>query len=146
MDLNFLGIGIPEILVILIIALIVVGPQRLPEVAAQIGRAVRQIRRYAAEITYQFREELDALTREYEAMQEELKRTQEELRQVQEQIREDARAVAQDLESAQRDIAEAVDTAAVAATKGQGESAKAVPLEVRRDARGEEEDRLPTSS
>ena len=39
------GIGIPELLVILIVALIVLGPQRLPEVAKGLGRALAEFRK-----------------------------------------------------------------------------------------------------
>jgi len=78
---EFLGIGLPELLVILILALLVVGPQRLPQTAAQIARFIRQVRRYATEVTEQLREEMEKLEAEYEAMQEQLRRTQEELRQ-----------------------------------------------------------------
>jgi sec-independent protein translocase protein TatA len=37
--------GPAEILVILVVALIVLGPQRLPDVARQIGRALGEVRR-----------------------------------------------------------------------------------------------------
>jgi Tat protein translocase TatB subunit len=38
-------VGPGEILVILIVALLVFGPQRLPEVGRQVGAAVRELRR-----------------------------------------------------------------------------------------------------
>jgi TatA/E family protein of Tat protein translocase len=40
-----MNVGPPEILVILIVALLVFGPKRLPEVGRQVGSAVREIRR-----------------------------------------------------------------------------------------------------
>lgn len=38
------GIGWPEIIVILIIALIVFGPKRLPEMGRSLGRGIREFR------------------------------------------------------------------------------------------------------
>ncbi|HET9730085.1 MAG TPA: twin-arginine translocase TatA/TatE family subunit [Acidimicrobiia bacterium] len=40
-----MSIGPAEILVILIVALIVFGPQRLPEVGRQVGSAMRELRK-----------------------------------------------------------------------------------------------------
>ncbi len=48
------GIGAQEIIVILIVALIVVGPQRLPEVAGQVAKAIRDFRRMSDELTGEF--------------------------------------------------------------------------------------------
>ena len=42
------GIGILEILLIFALFAIIFGPHRLPEIAAQFGRAVRVLRAYAA--------------------------------------------------------------------------------------------------
>lgn len=39
------GIGMPELLVILVVALIVLGPKRLPEAARGLGRALAELRR-----------------------------------------------------------------------------------------------------
>ena len=39
------SIGGPEILVVLLVALIVLGPKRLPQAARQVGRAVSEFRR-----------------------------------------------------------------------------------------------------
>lgn len=40
-----MSVGTPEILVILLVALLVFGPQRLPEVGRQVGAAMRELRR-----------------------------------------------------------------------------------------------------
>jgi Tat protein translocase TatB subunit len=48
------GIGMPEVVVILVIALIVLGPKRLPEVARSLGKAVSEFRRQSSEIMDEF--------------------------------------------------------------------------------------------
>ena len=48
------GIGPTELIVIMVIALIVFGPQRLPEIAGQIGKAIRDFRRMSADMTGEF--------------------------------------------------------------------------------------------
>ncbi len=39
------GIGMPELLVILVIAIIFIGPSKLPDVARALGRGMREFRR-----------------------------------------------------------------------------------------------------
>ena len=38
------GIGIPELMIILVIVLLVFGPSKLPEIAKGLGRAIRDFR------------------------------------------------------------------------------------------------------
>ena len=42
------SLGAPEILVILVVALLVLGPERLPEAARQAGRALAEMRRMSS--------------------------------------------------------------------------------------------------
>jgi len=58
------GIGLPELVVILAVALIVLGPQRLPEVARMLGRAYGQLRRASEEFQNTIRQDLAALERQ----------------------------------------------------------------------------------
>lgn len=44
------GLGMPELLLILAIALIVIGPQKLPEVAKTLGRAMGEFKRSAQDL------------------------------------------------------------------------------------------------
>jgi sec-independent protein translocase protein TatB len=53
------GIGAPELVVILIVALVVLGPERLPDVARTIGRTVYEFRKVTGEATSVFREVID---------------------------------------------------------------------------------------
>ena len=48
------SIGPAEILVVLIVALLVLGPSKLPDAARSLGRAIGEVRRY----TYGFQEEV----------------------------------------------------------------------------------------
>jgi Tat protein translocase TatB subunit len=51
---NFFGMGSWEILIILIAALIIFGPGRLPEVAGQAGRWIRDLRRMTTDLSDEF--------------------------------------------------------------------------------------------
>ncbi len=44
------GIGMPELLVILVIGLLVLGPKRLPELARSLGRGMAEFRRASTEL------------------------------------------------------------------------------------------------
>ena len=53
------SIGAPEILVILVVALIVLGPNRLPEAARQVGRALSEFRRMSAGFQAELRDAMN---------------------------------------------------------------------------------------
>lgn len=52
------GIGVPEFMVILVVALLAFGPDRLPDFARQAGRMVRQVRKFAHNARDDIRAEL----------------------------------------------------------------------------------------
>jgi sec-independent protein translocase protein TatB len=52
------GIGLPELMVIIVVAVIVFGPDRLPEFARQAGRLVRQLRQFTNAARDDIRNEL----------------------------------------------------------------------------------------
>lgn len=54
------GIGLPELIVILVIALLVLGPKRLPEVARTLGKAMGEFRRQSADILDEFQNQARA--------------------------------------------------------------------------------------
>ncbi len=41
---DFLGIGLPELILALLVAVIVAGPRRLPETALRLARTILQLR------------------------------------------------------------------------------------------------------
>ncbi len=66
------GIGTGEILVILVIALLILGPKELPKVARTIGKTMRELQRTKDEI----RESID---REFEDQVEDSKPTEQKV-------------------------------------------------------------------
>lgn len=54
----FDSVGWPEILILALVGLFVLGPERLPEGAAWLGKAVRQIKEYATGAREQIRSEI----------------------------------------------------------------------------------------
>jgi Tat protein translocase TatB subunit len=52
------GIGMPELLVILVVALVVLGPNRLPELARTLGKAMAEFRRQTTDIMDEFQNQV----------------------------------------------------------------------------------------
>jgi sec-independent protein translocase protein TatB len=62
-----LNVGTPELLLILIVALVVLGPKRLPEVARQLGKAMGEVRRFTANVQDEIEHAVHAPTEEHAA-------------------------------------------------------------------------------
>ena len=54
------SIGLPELVVVFIVALVVFGPERLPEMARKAGRTIADLRRTAEELRGEFSQGFDA--------------------------------------------------------------------------------------
>ena len=45
------GLGIPELILILVIALVVFGPKKLPEISKALGKSIKEFRNSTSDIT-----------------------------------------------------------------------------------------------
>lgn len=99
------GIGFPELIVIVIIALVVVGPERLPGMARQAGQVVREIRKMYDQVREQARSEIGPDFDEFE-------RNLRELRSLdpRQQVRDFGRSMLNDLSSDAPEIKQALNT------------------------------------
>jgi Tat protein translocase TatB subunit len=52
------GIGLPELIVIAVIALLVVGPKKLPDLAKSLGKGLSEFRKAADDVTENIKETL----------------------------------------------------------------------------------------
>lgn len=53
------SLGPAEILVILVVALIVLGPTRLPEAGRQVGKALAEVRRWSSDVKSEIRDAVE---------------------------------------------------------------------------------------
>jgi sec-independent protein translocase protein TatA len=78
------GFSAAKILLILTIAIVLFGPDKVPEMAAQVGRVIRDFRRFTREMTQEFNEATGGLREEFttiaQDLQGELAETQADLR------------------------------------------------------------------
>ncbi len=58
---NILGIGGNELIIILVLAAIVLGPERLARSAREIGKFVRNVKAYFSTLSGELKAELDVL-------------------------------------------------------------------------------------
>ncbi len=58
------GIGMPEVAVILVVALIVLGPRRLPEMARTLGKGLAEFRKVTGDVNKELQGARDLIERE----------------------------------------------------------------------------------
>ena len=63
---DIIGIGFWEVIVILVVAMLVVGPRRLPEVAIKLGQMARKFRMTTTELTRSITAEVEEESSEFE--------------------------------------------------------------------------------
>jgi len=51
------GLGVPELVLLLVLALIIFGPGKLPDIGRSLGRAINEFKDASREITREFRKE-----------------------------------------------------------------------------------------
>ncbi len=56
---NFFGIGGGEVILVLVVALIIWGPKRLPEIARTLGKTMNMLKKSTSDLTSQITRELD---------------------------------------------------------------------------------------
>lgn len=71
------GIGMPELIVIMVIALIVIGPQKLPELAKSLGKGLAEFKKASEDFQRNMqeetrREEVEELIKKKQAEESEL--------------------------------------------------------------------------
>ncbi len=96
-------IGFSEIVVIAVVALIVIGPERLPKTARTLGHLFGRLQRYVADVKADINREMQL---------DELKKLQQEVRQAANEIETSVNAAARDVESGVRNVASDLNAAA----------------------------------
>jgi sec-independent protein translocase protein TatA len=61
---DFFGIGFGEILLIIVIALIIFGPERISEIARTIGRMTRSLRKATSDFTASLTKEINTVEKD----------------------------------------------------------------------------------
>jgi TatA/E family protein of Tat protein translocase len=87
----FGSIGIPELIVIFIIALLVFGPKKLPEVGKSVGRAIREFKKASDELRTRVEEEISAseIKSEINEVKSDLTEFKDDLNHLQENLKKD---------------------------------------------------------
>jgi sec-independent protein translocase protein TatB len=67
------GVGLPELMVIMVLAIVVVGPDKLPEVAADLARWIKRARAYGQHLTRDFNDVVGELEKEVGASRDDWK-------------------------------------------------------------------------
>ena len=102
------GIGVLEVMAVMLLMAIVFGPHRLPEIAKQAGRAVRELREYARDFRDEYLTDFEEVREEYLEVRYELEQTDSEFRQEMKELDEDLRSTVRE---AEKDATEAVKEA-----------------------------------
>lgn len=106
---EFLGIGYQELLLVLVLLLVVVGPERLPAMAYQIGRAVRTMQTYARAVRDEFKDEIDYLDDQYKTIKGEVDTMNATMRQEQAKLNAELKATTSEVTTPLNEVKTSLD-------------------------------------
>jgi sec-independent protein translocase protein TatA len=72
------GLGVTEILVILIVAFLLFGPQQLPEVGRQVGKAIKGLKEVTEDVKKTVEPELNLMQAEVKSVEQDLESSMKE--------------------------------------------------------------------
>lgn len=114
---NFLGMGPMEIAVIAIVGLMIFGPGKLPEVAGQVGKAVRDFKRMTADLSSEF-EKTAGLDEIKKTVQKEMAGIQSEVNSVTSGVKKDLTSTTSAVKKSTTSTSSSSSTAAKTTTTG----------------------------
>src|SRR5215203_6936177 len=106
------GIGYQEMFIVLVVAMVIFGPKRLPELAGQVGRWVRDFRRMSSDLTGEFEKTLAEVDEVKKTFKRELQGIQDEVEGVGKSARGDLK------KSATKAVADGKKSPSLASKKG----------------------------
>jgi len=113
------GIGYQEMFIVLVVALVIFGPSRLPELAGQVGRWVRDFRRMSSDLTGEFEKTFAEVDEVKKTFKREMQGIQEEVEGVGKSARGDLK------KSGAKAIGDGKKSGSLAAKKGTAATATA---------------------
>lgn len=124
-----------ELLVIAVVALVVLGPERLPKAARFVGMWVRKARNQWNSVRDELERELAA-----EELKRELKAAQDNLRKAEEEIRQQTRDTGQDFTQVRDEVRDAVEDRPAPPPPHPDEPVKVNPDAITQDAPSKQRD------
>src|SRR5215208_1174424 len=113
------GIGYQEMFIVLVVAMVIFGPSRLPELAGQVGRWVRDFRRMSSDLTGEFEKTFAEVDEVKKSFKREMQGIQEEVEGIGKSARGDLK------KSGTKAIADGKKSAGLASKKGSAAAATA---------------------
>ena len=98
---DILGVGFPELILILIIAMMIFGPRRLPEIASKAGKIVRDLRSMSQGLLLEWQREIAVASR-----LDDLEETKKELAELKKELGETQRAIGQQAQKSVKQLEE----------------------------------------
>lgn len=125
---NFLGMGAMEIIVIMVIALIIFGPDKLPEMGAQAGKVLRDFRNMTREMTGDFEESISDVRGAMDDMKTTVAEVQRDTRDLATSVTEITDSAAAEVRAGVKTVNSETSQAAAAAAPGLSASPSATAV------------------
>ena len=105
------GIGMPELLLLLAIALIVIGPKKLPDLAKSLGRAMREFKKATNEFkeSIQIDEDLSDVKKAFDDLGTDIKDSMSPAKEITESKRSDETETSEDQKNGEKETTGADD-------------------------------------